>query len=182
MLLKAEGKLGFSNHEQTQQQQVIVSATTTCTRMMSSILVWLTSTWPRVNVESELGTLWIVDYLKAGNLFFLKISILCCSGATWTIQTLAVTRSLAQKGHPITGHVRLAGVNVYHKMFIVSYWWSLLTESTWPYPAPRLIINSTPAPESLAGRAKNDFRIFLFCLQKNPFRIWTQICPQKWSF
>merc|ERR1719234_688625 len=28
-------------------------------------------------------------------------------------------------------------------------------ESTWPYPAPRLIINSTPAPESLADLSQS---------------------------
>ena len=107
-----------------------------------------------------------MDSLKAGNFFWFKVSILCCLGAMWTIQTLAMTQSLAQKGLPITGHVRLAEVNVYHKMFIFSYWWSPLTESTWPYPAPRLIINSTPAPESLAGCVQKLFHDILILLSK----------------
>ena len=88
----------------------------------------------------------------------------------WTTQTLAVTQNLAQKDLPITGHVRLAEVNVYHEMFFFPNR-SLLTESTWPYPAPRQIITpaQAPAPETFAGCVKerlNDPQInhLRFCI------------------
>ena len=109
----------FPIKDQT-QQQVIANATTTCTRMMSSILVSLTLTCPRVNAENEHGIQRIVGFLVFGNFFLTadKLILYHCSGAMWTIQTLAVTQNLAQKGLPITGHVRLAEVNVYHVMCI----------------------------------------------------------------
>ena len=70
LLLQAEGKLVFSKNDQT-QQQVIANATTTCTIMMSSILVSLTSTCPRVNAENEHGIQRIVELLVFGNFFLI---------------------------------------------------------------------------------------------------------------
>ena len=46
---------------------MIASVTTTCTRMMSSILGLLTSTWPRANAEREHGIQSIVGLLAIGN-------------------------------------------------------------------------------------------------------------------
>ena len=91
---------------------MIASVTTTCTRMMSSILGLLTSTWPRANAEREHGIQSIVGCgMAIGN--FYRV-VLHCSllGVMWTIQTLAATQNLAMKVLLITGHARLAQVNI----------------------------------------------------------------------